>query len=104
MLNEILEELKIELSDEDLNEDMLTSKVKSAYREVKLLRNYPSHYSDEKIASDMERYFNHIKNIALYDYLKIGAEGEKSHDENGINREYSDRSTLFSGIVRIARV
>ena len=104
MLNEILEELKIELSDEDLNEDMLSSKVKSAYREVKLLRKYPSHYSDEKITSDMEQYFNHIKNIALYDYLKIGAEGEKSHNENGINREYSERSTLFRGIVSIVRI
>lgn len=104
MLNEILEELKIEIDDSDLNEDMLFSKIKSAYREVKLARNYPSHYSDEKIASDMERYFNHIKNIALYDYLKVGAEGEFAHDENGINRQYSDRSTLFRGIVSIARI
>jgi hypothetical protein len=36
-----------------------------------------------------ERYSNLIYEMALYSLSKMGAEGEKIHNENGINRSYA---------------
>ena len=55
LMNEILEDLKMELSltkESDIN--ILSSKVKNAVREIRRDRNYPVSYTDEMIASDLE--------------------------------------------------
>lgn len=106
MEQELIEDLTIELSlsDEQFNPNLLTQKVKNALREVKSARNYPDTYTEEKIASDMEKYYSQARAIALYDYNKIGSDFEESHSENGISYSYSDRDKLFAGIIPLARV
>lgn len=36
-----------------------------------------------------ERYSNLIYEMALYSLTKMGAEGETTHNENGVNRSYA---------------
>lgn len=98
--NEISTDLITELGIKDNAEiSALNVKVKNAIREVKRARNYPSHYTNEMISNDMENYYSNIKDIALYDYNQIGAEGQTSHSENGTSRTWKDRKECFNGII-----
>ena len=100
----IVDELTIELQNEtDFNEDILTLKVKNAYREVKQARNYPKSYSEEVIENDMNNYYSNIKAIAMYDYNKVGAEGQTQYSADGESIHYVDRNKMFAGVLPIAR-
>lgn len=103
---EIFADLSAELSvsDKNFSETLLLSKVRNAMREVKRARNYPKSYADEAIEQDLYDYFSNIRNIALYDYNQIGAEGQSSSGENGTSRSYVDRNKYFSGICPFVRV
>lgn len=102
--NEISTDLIIELGIKDNAEiSALNIKVKNAIREVKRARNYPNHYTQEMINKDLENYYSNIKEIALYDYNQIGAEGETSHSENGTSRTWKDRKECFNGIYPFIR-
>ena len=101
----VYNDLKIELkNDADYNENVLANKVAQAVREVKTARRYPSHYSEEMIAADMEKFYANVYKIALYDYNQIGIDFQTGHNENGINRSFSDRNKLFYGVIPIAVV
>ncbi len=102
---EIVADLTAELSisDEKFNADLLLSKVRSALREVKKARKYPPYYTESQIDRDMYDYYSNVRNIALYDYNLIGAEGQTSSSEGGTGRSYVDRNELFSGIVPLSR-
>jgi len=103
--SDITSELAIELKNEEgFDRDILEVKVKGAIREVKAARKYPSSYSEAMIEADMTGYYTQIKAIALYDYVKIGAEGQNNYSADGENIQYSDRNELFYGILPIARV
>lgn len=98
-------ELSRELSITDgkrFNETLLASKVNAAYRDVKAARRYPSSYTDAMIEDDMERFISQIREIALYDYSLIGAEGQTSNSEDGISRHYVDRKSLFAGVMPLS--
>lgn len=102
---EILAELKIELKGEtNLDDELLLIKVNNAYREVKVARNYPEWYTDAMIEKDMEKFFTHIKSIAMYDYSKIGAEGQDNYSADGEVIKYSNRAKLFDGVLPIAQI
>lgn len=105
LIQEIIDDLlaEISLSDNEFDKDILTSKVKQAYREVKAERRYPSGYSQSMIDSDMDKYYSHIRNIALYDYNQVGIEFQQSDSENSRNRSFTDRRNLFSGIYPLSR-
>lgn len=104
VIESIISELTIELQGEtDFNADILALKVHNAYREVKQARNYPKSYSVETIAEDMENYYSNVKAIAMYDYNKIGAEGQTQYSADGESIHYVDRNKLFAGILPIAR-
>lgn len=104
MKSAIMDELRIELqNDPSFSEDMLSVKVDSAIREVKRVRRYPSHYTDAMINRDLNEFYSNIKNIALYDYNQIGIEGQSASSENGENRTFVDRNTLFRGVIPFAR-
>lgn len=105
MENELIEDLTAELqiTDELFNASLLAIKVKNAIKEVKRARNYPSHYTEQMIDDDIERFYSQIRNIALYDYEQIGAENETSHSENNISRSFVDRDKLFAGILPLAK-
>ena len=101
---ELIADLTAELSQEDIfNASLLRQKVINAIREVKRERKYPSYYTEEQIGEDIYGYYANIRNIALYDYNMQGAEFEKSHSENSVNRSWMDRKELFSGILPLAR-
>lgn len=101
LINEIFNDLSIELDVQDEDSPMLLSKVKSAYREVKGIRSYPTDCTDDFICSDMERYYYNVKNLALYDYNQIGVEGESSHNDNTGTRTWFSRNTYLEGVVAI---
>lgn len=56
----------------------------------KHLRQYPQSFSQEKIESDIWNNINTITMAVVDVYLKIGAEGETSHNENGVNITYEN--------------
>lgn len=104
MIAEILAELKIELNVTSASDiALLTSKINGAVREIKLARKYKN-MSDTYIVTDMQNYYSNVKNLATYDYCLNGAEFQKGHSENGINRTYADRSSCFVGVIPIAEL
>ncbi len=100
----IVADLTIELKNEtDFDSEMLEVKVANALREVRMARNYPKTYSEERIISDLNDYYTNIRSIALYDYTKIGAEGQTQYSADGESIHYLNRDKLFTGIIPIAR-
>ena len=101
----MLEELITELSDTETEIDTakLSSKLNNAIREVRLAVNYPPHFTEGEIASDLVQYYGNIHDLTLYDYNQTGAEGEITHNENGTNRTWRSRKECFNGIFRFAR-
>ena len=85
--------------------DVLAIKVKAVVKELLNIRCYEhSGMTDEEIEKDIDRYYTQCMNVARYDYNQLGAEGEESHNENGISRKYIERGRLWSGVVPFARV
>lgn len=76
----------------------LSSKIKSALREVRGKRNYPEYFTDAQIQKDLEKYYSNIRELALYDYNQFGAEGQISHNENGTNRTWKSRNDCLIGV------
>ena len=102
--DEIIADLTLELGSEPtFNENALRQKVINAIREVKKVRKYPGYYTEERIARDLYNFYSNVRNIALYDYNKMGGEFEQSHNENSVSRSFVDRNSLFSGIVSISK-
>ena len=103
--DELIADLTAELENEaTFNAKVLQAKVVGAIREIRRARNYPNYYSDERIEKDLYGFYSNIRNIALYDYNRVGAEFEKSHNENSVSRTYEDREKLFVGVIPLARV
>ena len=104
LIAEIKAELKIELREEvNLDEELLEIKIRGAYRDVQSALRYDPSISEAAIEKDMANYFSQIKAIALYDYNKIGAEGQEKYSADGENISYEDRNKLFYGILPKAR-
>lgn len=98
--DKIIDDLTKELSKRPLfDSDLLEAKVEAAVEDVKRRRNYSATKFDATaIAADMEQFYANIRNVALYDYDKIGAFGESTHNEGGTNRSWRDRETYFIGV------
>jgi len=106
VIEEIIAELKAELSiteGEKFSLELLTSKVKGAYRDIKTARRYPAGYTEAMVEADMENYFSQVKDLARYDYNQIGAEGQTSYSQDGVSVHYVERDKLFYGVLPIAR-
>lgn len=106
---EIFADLSAELSvsDENFNEALLLSKVRSAIRSIKGARKYqnnPEFYTNERIEKDLHEYFENIRGLALDRYNRIGADGESSHSENGTSRTYEDEKRWFSGVIPLSPI
>ena len=100
LVNEILEDLTTELGlTEKSDLAVLTSKIRNAYREVKRTRNYQSGHTQEFIDRDMEGFYSNIRELALYDFNQVGAEGQTSHSENGTSRVWKERRECLNGVV-----
>lgn len=97
--NEITEDIGKEISYSScVSYTLIEIKVKNAIREVKNRRSYPSHFTEEAIARDLETLYSNIRDLALYDYNQIGAEGQISHSENGESRNWKDREECLKGV------
>lgn len=102
---EIENELEIELnSDPEYNDELLAVKVRNAIREVKKRRNYPSHYTQDMIASDLEDFYSDISRLALIDYNQVGAEGQSLHTEDDVQRSWVSRDEILGNIPAFVRV
>lgn len=106
LANEVIGDLTIELqSDTDFNADILEVKVKNAIREIIAKRSYPESYTEARIVDDLnKKYYPYIVNLSRYDYNQIGAEGQKSHAEDDINRNWVSRDNMFIGIHTFVKV
>ena len=99
LVNEILEDLTTELGlTEESDLAVLTSKIRNAYREVKRTRNYQSGHTQEFIDRDMGGFYSNIRELALYDFNQVGAEGQTSHSENGTSRVWKERRECLNGV------
>lgn len=50
--------------------------------------HFPADYRDDQIAKRLQRCSNALAMACVEVYSKIAAEGEKQHNENGVNRVY----------------
>lgn len=65
-------------------------------------RNYPKSFDEEKINKDMESHITTMAMAVVDLFMKSGAEGEKSHSENGISRTYENAcisSSVFNDVL-----
>lgn len=91
-----LSKLKNRLSIKGIEEDaLLTDFLDSAKAEI-MARRYP--YGDYPAGLDI-RYGDLQLRIAIVMYNKQGAEGQKSHSENGVSRSYEDYDFLLAEVV-----
>lgn len=103
--NAILTEIQ-EVIGETLTTDevtMLSTKLKNVVREVVAARQYPSNYEEEIVSADVLNYWGNIVNLTVYDYNQSGAEYQTTHNENSVNRTWTDRNKLFAGIDKFVR-
>lgn len=95
--------LKIRSLNDNLSEDDYIDEIIDAIYAVNERRNFK--VTSEKIFDD--KYVSIIVQLAVYSISKFGAEGEKSHSENGISRLYSSASSypeeLLSEIKPLAK-
>ena len=107
VIQEIICDLTAELKkDSGFDAQILSIKVKDAYRDVKSRRCYQySSLNKEQIEQDMyDNYYSYIKNMALYKYNTIGGEFEVSHSENGISRTWRSEDDILKGIIPFVKV
>ena len=78
-----LERLKILIPDEN-NDGLLQELLAQAEDAIKQRRRTPTELPLES------QYFSLQIEIAVFLYNKLGAEGEKTHSENGVNRGYEN--------------
>lgn len=95
---ELLEKLKILLDITDDKKDVLLLTYLDLAQSKLLDRLFP--YDSEKDLP--ERYELKQVEIAMYLYNKRGAEGETSHNENGVSRTYESADvpeSMMNGVV-----
>lgn len=107
LLKELQTDLEAEIASElhnDSDKVLLSSKIKVAYRAVKRKRNYQEHHMQEFIDSDMLSMYDIIKDLALYDWNTIGAEGQTSMSENGTSRSWRNRDDILAKVIPFVQV
>lgn len=95
-----LERLKILVPDEE-NDGLLQELLSQAEDAIKQRRRTLKGLPLES------QYFSLQIEIAVFLYNKLGAEGEKSHSENGVNRGYENANlpdSMLNAVVPLGRV
>lgn len=98
---QIIAELTTELSGEPtFKAEILEIKVNDAYRKVKARKAYHNtSFDDKKIEKHLyDNHYQDIKDVALYNYNMIGAEFQKSHNENNISRSWRTEDEIMGNI------
>lgn len=99
---EITAELEIELKKQPtFNLEILSIKVKEAYRKVRAKKSYENtSLKETQIEKDLyNRYYQDIKDVARYRFLTIGGEFEITHSEDGISRTWRTEEEVMSNII-----
>lgn len=99
---QILAELTIELNKEpSFDADILKIKVNDAYRKVKSRKCYHNtSFSEKQIEKHLyENHYQDIKDVALYNFNMIGAEFQKTHNENGVSRSWRTEDEIIGNII-----
>ena len=78
--------------------------IKQATEDVNAKRCYPDSYTDEMITEDLKKFESVIVNLAVYDHSQAGEAFMASYNENGVNRTWRDRDSLFVGVFPFAKV
>lgn len=106
MIEEITSDLWEKLKNEpDLTQGIVQSEVRNVVRELRMKRNYiATSMSDEDIDNDIQNYYSTIRNIAESRCVKLGAEGEVAHTENGVSRSYVSEDELWKGVHAFVKV
>lgn len=103
LIADLCTDLDIPENTEDSEYKKLISKLNSAIRAIIVEINFPSYYTDKMIKDYLDKYYENIKDLTLYDYLQNGATGEITHNENGISRTWKSRRECFLGINSFAK-
>ena len=77
--------------------------LEQARKEIISRRNYPDTYTQDQIDSDVKNYENIMVNLAVYDHSQAGEAFMASYNENGVNRTWRDRDSLFAGVFPFAK-
>lgn len=78
--------------------------IKQATEDVKNRRNYPNSYTEEMITKDLKQFEGVIVNLVVYDHSQVGEAFMASYNENGVNRTWRNRDSLFVGVFPFAKV
>lgn len=90
--------LKVLLLPDEANDNLLSTLVEQA-KGIVLNRRYPFGYPE---GTEVPSQYEHIQlQIAVELFTKMGAEGEVTHNENGINRTYESADVSQSLLKRI---
>lgn len=106
-IDDLVEELHDALlaydEDLDLNDTILEIEIRSAIGAINRCRRFKP--SDENLYDEL--YEDKIIPLAITGYLKAGAEGETSHSENNVTRQYGNGGKypkeMLADIVPLAR-
>jgi hypothetical protein len=88
-------------SEDNFNPTKLSMVVRNDIAECVSRRHFPRSYSDEQINKWLAENKSCIMNLVGYDYNKDGVEGQTSHSESGVVRNYVDRNSYFNWIIQI---
>lgn len=83
---------------------LLEQLIIQAEADVRAKRMYPESYTEEKIATDMERFQSVVINLVVYDRSQAGENFMASYSENGVSRTWRNREDLFVGVFPFAKV
>lgn len=67
-------------------------------------KRYPFGYTDAEKETAVERYRDTIFAAAVYYWAKQGADGESSHNENGISRAYEKEDDIYFDVLPMAKI
>jgi hypothetical protein len=102
-MDELLSNIKIYLKITDTSEDaLLLLLIRQALAKV-VNKRYPFGATDAQKDIALTAYSDVVLDIALFLYNIQGAEGEKVHNENGVNRSYQSVDDYLTGIVPVAK-
>ena len=100
--DEIIAELTIELENQPtFKAEILTIKVRDAYRKVRSRKHYENtSFTEEQIEKDLyDKHYQDIKDVAKYNFATMGADFQKSHSENNISRTWRTEEEVMSNVV-----
>ena len=86
----------------DVKLQMLIDKAK---KDIIAYRHYPSSYTYEMIADDIEsKYHQTVIDLVTYDYSTEGAEFQTQHVENSTNRSFVKKETILAKVIPFCNI